>query len=153
MKTRSAMLVPGAVIVLAFSLAGAAAQNANPPKEFAGRWRVAETQGAPWSPEAKATAELKSARIAFRRGALESRTLFGCSPAQYERLEMEPEGLFEGGLAGDKPAETAAKLGFGAKAVSVRAGCPNKSFDFHLTADGKRLRIAIDNVIYSFRRQ
>lgn len=129
------------------------AQNANPPKEIAGAWRIAETQGAPWRPDARATAALKNARIDFRRGALDSASLFGCKPAQYERIDMQADGLFEGGVAGPTQAETAARLGFGATVPTVRAGCANKSFDFHLTQDGKRLKIAIDNVIYSFRRQ
>ncbi len=129
----------------------AKAQN-TVPAAFAGTWLPDGTAPSPWSPDAKPNPALVKARLHFARRALRSASLFGCSPARYELINMEPTDLFEGNLPEGKQADEAKRLGFATKIETIRVLCPNAAFDFHRTGDG-RLKIAIDNVIYTFRRK
>lgn len=138
--------------VTAQSVAGRAGPA--PAHEFIGRWRVVTATIAPWV--ASDSAGVDRTRLLARVVQLGATSLtglppFDCTDGRFEPTQVEPEGLFQGGLPA--PAGTAARaLGFSAGRVrGIRLICASGVFEFH-AADSSHLLVAIDNVILTLDR-
>ena len=113
---------------------------------------VTGSQKAPWaegrlgeeSPESRA---LKGKAISFAAKAITGPQPMACKKPNYERVAVEPEGLFQGGLKA--PAKDAAALGFApGKVPSLLTGC---EVDYHFL-DADHALFALDNRIYRLER-
>ena len=113
---------------------------------------VTGSQKAPWaegrlgeeSPESRA---LKGKAISFGAKAITGPQPMACKKPNYERVAVEPEGLFQGGLKA--PAKDAAALGFApGKVPSLLTGC---EVDYHFL-DADHALFALDNRIYRLER-
>ena len=101
-------------------------------------------------------------RLVGRRVTFEAKRIRGpdplaCSGPRYELTDVPAEGLFQGGLAeyGD-PAigadALATRVGFAKRPIATLAtGCEG-AIDFHFT-NPDTARFALDNMIYTLRRQ
>ena len=113
---------------------------------------IVDSQKAPWATDAlgDATAEsraLKGRKIAFGAKAISGPQPMACKKPAYERVAVEPAGLFQGGLKA--PASDAAALGFAPGNVpTLLTGC---EVDYHFL-DADHALLALDNRIYRIER-
>ena len=142
------------VLLAAAFLAGGASALAQSygPSPIGATFVITGSQKAPWAegrrgeegPEARA---LKGKKIIFGQEAISGPQPMACKKPDYERVAVEPEGLFQGGLKA--PAEDAAALGFAAgKVPSLLTGC---EVDYHFL-DADHALFALDNRIYKLER-
>ncbi len=126
----------------------AAERGINPP----GPWIVSEGRPAPWVTSIMAEtldeSMLLGSPVEFWASEVSSPSVLGCRDARYERVQLSPEGLFQGHLP--PPAESSATdLGFSTFPVpTVRVTCATGVYDYHQVNRDKFL-IAVDNVIWT----
>ncbi|WP_119422805.1 hypothetical protein [Desertibaculum subflavum] len=122
-----------------------------PSMPVAGTWRVVGGVTAPWASGTMPTPMI-GRHVVFGLAAVRSGTVLDCARARYEVRNMPPEGLFQGGLAPERAAAQATRLGLPAGEIAtVLLTCDAGLFDFHLGPGGKAL-FALDNVIYTLDR-
>ena len=113
---------------------------------------VTGSQKAPWAQdsfgdESAESRALQGKRITFGAQAISGPQPMACRKPNYERVAVEPDGLFQGGLKA--PAKDAAALGFPpGKAASLLTGC---EVDYHFL-DADHALFALDNRIYRIER-
>lgn len=113
---------------------------------------VAGSQKAPWATdsfgdESARSRALQGKKITFGQKAISGPQPMACRKPNYERVAVEPEGLFQGGLKA--PASDAAALGFSpGKVPSLLTGC---EVDYHFV-DADHALFALDNRIYRIER-
>lgn len=141
--------------LLALCAGSAAAQTPAAPYRYLGAWRIAEAQTAPWVTQENPADRAESRQLIGRIVVYTSRRILGpaplaCKGPVYEMREWPPEGLFQGGLTA--PEQQADELGFRSDAIpTLETGCEG-SIDFHFV-DEKTALFALDNMIYTLRRQ
>ena len=157
-STRIAAL---AAVLCAASLSGAAAEEAF----YLGQWKIAGAVPGPWI---KSDAELfpdeikklVGKTITLKPDAIEGPGGFPCKGPKYEILEGGPDMLFQG-MFGEMHAENGAadpqklaeEIGFtGAQYRTVLTGC-EFAVDFSFGADPNVAMFALDNAIYTLKRQ
>ncbi len=120
-----------------------------------GTWRFTHAQAAPWDPENPLGPDLRGAVINISAETFQGPTHLRCEPfevpAEFARLNLPAEGLFEGGLPA--PAQTSAQiLGLAHFPVATtRVACTNASFDLH-QVDAYTLLIGLDNRVWTLSR-
>lgn len=135
------------------SLAAAPACAADP--SWLGTWRIAEARPAPWVGKgdhvtsASDIPHLVGRTVIFRQERIDGPAPLACLGPKYQRRVVGPDYLFQGGLTA--PAAQARALGFGASIVTLETGCEG-AIDFHFT-NPDTARFALDNMIYTLRRQ
>ena len=150
----------GKTLTLVMCLMAAFPARAVAQGVFKGSWTVTSSQDAPWvGPKSELKphyeAALRNAVITFRPNRVDGPSWFACPKPHYALTDLEPDSLFEGGLADPDrgmttPKETAAKLGFvGEKFPTLETGCAELSF--HLAAPDT-IMFGLNNVIYTLKR-
>ena len=155
---RSASL---AAILCAASLSGAKAEDAF----YSGSWKITDAVKAPW---AKSDAELDPAElkalvgqtITLKSDSVEGPGSFPCKGPKYEVLEGGPDMLFQGMFghmhdedASNDPQKLAEQVGFsGAQYRTVITGCEYE-VDFSFGADNDTAKFALNNAVYTLKRQ
>ena len=114
----------------------------------AGSWRFTHALPAPWDPENPLGPDLRGEVIKISESAFQGPAYLHCEPAEFTRLSMPAEGLFEGGLPA--PAQTTAQnLGIAHFPVATtRVTCANGSFDLH-QVDSQTMLIGLDNRVWT----
>ena len=143
--------IVAAILAAAFASTIAAAQTLA-PSPVGATFVVTGSQTAPWAQDSfgDASAEsraLHGRKITFGQTAISGPQPMACKKPNYERVAVEPEGLFQGGL--EAPASDAAALGFSpGKVPSLLTGC---EVDYHFV-DPDHALFALDNRIYRIER-
>jgi hypothetical protein len=126
-----------------------------------GHWQIVAAAPAPWTDEAERKAltaagkRLLKLAITFNATNMRSKfKLFDCRRrVSYEAVDLPVDTLFQGNLPEPNPVAAASRLGFPRGDVpSVDVRCINASFTFHFR-DRDTLLTALDNVIYTLKRQ
>ncbi len=157
-STRIAALT---VILCAASLSGAKAEDAF----YLGQWKITGAAPGPWI---KSDAELfpdemKSLvgqTITLKSDAIEGPGGFPCKGPKYEVMQGGPDMLFQGAFgemqaanASNDPQKLAEQVGFtGAQYRTVLTGC-EFAVDFSFGADNDTAMFALDNAVYTLKRQ
>jgi hypothetical protein len=150
-----------AALLCAASFSGAKAEDAF----YLGQWKIIGAAPAPWI---KSDAELfpdemKSLvgqTITLTSDAIDGPDGFPCREPKYEVIEGGPDMLFQGALgemqsqnASNDPQKLAEQAGFtGAKYRTVLTGC-EFAVDFSFGADQDTAMFALDNAVYTLKRQ
>jgi len=150
-----------AAILCAVSLSGAAAEDAF----YLGQWKITGAVPGPWI---KSDAELfpdemKSLvgqTIILKTDAIEGPGSFPCKGPKYELMEGGPDMLFQGAFGEMKaekasvdPQKLAEQAGFtGTHYKTVLTGC-EFTVDFSFGADNDTAMFALDNALYTLKRQ
>jgi hypothetical protein len=150
-----------AAILCAASLSSASAADAF----YAGSWKITEVVKAPW---AKSDAELDQDEmkmlvgktITLKADAVDGPGSFPCKGPQYEVLEGGPDMLFQGMFgqmhdenAANDPQKLAEQVGFtGTKYRTVVTGCEYE-VDFSFGAADDTAKFALNNAVYTLKRQ
>jgi hypothetical protein len=150
-----------AAILCAASLSSAQAADAF----YIGQWQITEVAKAPWT---KSDAELDQSEmktlvgktITLKADAVEGPGSFPCKGPQYEVMQGGPDMLFQGMLgqmhdenAAADPQQLAEQVGFkGAQYRTVITGC-EYAVDFSFGADNDTAKFALNNAIYTLKRQ
>jgi hypothetical protein len=135
--------------------AGCATAGENP---FFGEWKVTDAQPGPWvGPNVRVgvNPKIMNAAITFGAVRVDAPEPLGCAHARYEVKTVGPEFLFEGGLT--DPKAQARALGFTTDtftAMSFSCDRPDAdvSMDYAM-ADKNTVLFALDNIIYTMKRQ
>jgi len=150
-----------AAVVCASSLSAAKAEDAF----YLGQYKITEVEKAPW---AKSDAELApdemkalvGQTITLKSDNVEGPGSFPCKGPKYEVLEGGPEMLFQGMFgqmhdesASNDPQKLAEQVGFsGAQYRTVITGCEYE-VDFSFGADNDTAKFALNNAVYTLKRQ
>jgi hypothetical protein len=150
-----------AAILCAATFSGATADEAF----YLGQWRVTAVAKAPWT---KSDAELDQSEmqallgktIALKPDRVEGPGGFPCKGPQYEVIEGGPDMLFQGMFgemheanASNDPQQLAEQVGFaGAHYRTVITGCEYE-VDFSFGADSDTAMFALNNAVYTLKRQ
>lgn len=143
-------------IILCASLVLALATHSNAafaqavPADVSGEWTITAVMAAPWATSTRADRRMIGATIAFHDGRMAGPNAFTCGGAQYEVVQSEPRGLFQGGLSADTADRDAQTLGIPKLTTTYRVNCDTGSFDFHKAGDD--LVIGYDNQILRLRK-
>ena len=113
-----------------------------------GAWRFTHAQPAPWDPRNPLGPDLRGEVITILDNRFQGPAYLKCEPAQFSRLNLPAEGLFEGGLP--VPAETSAhSLGLAHFPVATtRVACADASFDLY-QVDAQTLLVGLDNRVWT----
>ena len=143
-------------VFFSFILMAAACVNAQAqtfaPSPLGATFVVTGSQKAPWAQDAfgdenSESRALRGKKIVFGQKAISGPQPMACKKPNYERVAVEPDGLFQGGLKA--PARDAAALGFApGKVPSLLTGC---EVDYHFL-DADHALFALDNRIYKLER-
>ena len=157
-STRIAALT---AILCAASLSSAKADDVF----YAGQWKIIGAVVAPWaaSGETPDAAEMKSLVgqvISLKAGAVEGPGSFPCKGPKYEVIQGGPEMLFQGMFgqmhdenAANDPQKLAELVGFtGAQYRTVITGCEYE-VDFSFGADEDTAKFALNNYVYTMKRE
>lgn len=131
------------------ALAGAQSYE---PSPVGATFVITGSQKAPWATDSFGEANARShglqgKTITFGAKAISAPQPMACAKPNYERVAVEPEGLFQGGLKA--PDKDAAALGFKpGKAPSLLTGC---EVDYHFL-DADHALFALDNRLYRIKR-
>jgi hypothetical protein len=150
-----------AAILCAASLSSAKAEDAF----YLGQWKISEVAKAPWT---KSDAELDQSEmktlvgktITLKADAVDGPGGFPCKGPQYEVMEGGPDMLFQGMFgqmhgenASADPQKLAEQVGFaGAQYRTVITGC-EYAVDFSFGADNETAKFALNNAVYTLKRQ
>lgn len=142
-----------AILAAALLASGASARaQGYEPSPIGATFVIAGSQKAPWAEgklgdEGAESRRLQGKKITFAAKAIAGPRPMACKKPNYERVAVEPEGLFQGGLKA--PASDSAALGFKAGNVpSLLTGC---EVDYHFL-DADHALFALDNRIYRLER-
>ncbi len=122
------------------------------PSPVGATFVIKDSQKAPWATDAFGDADahsrgLQGKTIVFGPKAISAPQPMACKKPQYERVAVEPDGLFQGGLKA--PDKDAAALGLKpGKTPSLLTGC---EVDYHFI-DADHALFALDNRIYRIER-
>ena len=122
------------------------------PSPIGATFVITDSQKAPWATNAFGEADarsrgLRGKTITFGAKAITAPQPMACKRPNYERVAVEPDGLFQGALKA--PARDAAALGFKpGKIPSLLTGC---EVDYHFL-DADHALFALDNRIYRIER-
>jgi hypothetical protein len=157
-STRIAML---SAILCAASLSSASAGDAF----YLGQWKITAVAKAPWT---KSDAELDQNEmktlvgktITLKSDAVDGPGSFPCKAPQYEVMAGGPDMLFQGMLgqmhddnASNDPQKLAEQVGFaGTQYRTVITGCEYE-VDFSFGADNDTAKFALNNAVYTLKRQ
>ena len=120
------------------------------PADISGQWHITAVEPAPWAATHPPDRRMVGSSIAFHDGRMAGPSAFACGGAQYEVVQTEPRGLFQGGLSADTADREAQALGIAKLTTTYRVNCNTGSFDFHKASDD--LVIGYDNQILRLRR-
>jgi len=150
-----------AAILCAASLSSAKAEDAF----YLGQWKITEVAKAPWT---KSDAELDQSEmktlvgktITLKTDAVDGPGSFPCKGPQYELMQGGPDMLFQGmfGQMHDEsvsndPQKLAEQVGFAGTAYrTVITGC-EYAVDFSFGADNDTAKFALNNAVYTLKRQ
>ncbi|WP_395016519.1 hypothetical protein [Dongia sp.] len=150
-----------AALLCAASLSGAKAEEAF----YLGQWKITGAAPGPWI---KSDAELfpdemKSLvgqTITIKSDAIEGPGGFPCKGPKYEVMEGGPDMLFQGAFgemqsqnAANDPQKLAEQVGFaGTQYRTVMTGC-EFAVDFSFGEDKDTAMFALDNAVYTLKRQ
>jgi len=148
-----------AILPLACALAissGASAQD-----RYAGTWKIASSEPAPWPHEAswevpKEIKLLVGATIVFKADRIVGPVPLACKGPHYEIVQYSADMLFQGSLEekGDKkttPDKAATALGFAKRPIpSITTGCASE-MEFHVIDDDHML-FGLNNRVYRMTR-
>lgn len=114
----------------------------------AASWRFTHAQPAPWDPENPLGPDLRGEVIHISNHAFRGPSYLNCEPAEFTRLKLPAEGLFEGGLPApaEKSGQTVGLAHF--PVATTRVACANASFDLH-QIDAQTLLIGLDNRVWT----
>jgi hypothetical protein len=159
--TKLLCTVTVAAFLCATSLSSAMAEDAF----YLGQWKITGAAPAPWI---KSDAELfpdemKSLvgqTITIKADAIEGPGGFPCKGPKYEVMQGGPDMLFQGGFgemqaqnAASDPQKLAEQVGFnGTDYKTVLTGC-EFAVDFSIGADQDTMMFALDNAVYTMKRQ
>jgi len=138
------------ILTLGLAVRPGAAVAQSAPAAVAGPWTIAAIEPAPWAATHPPDRRMIGSTIGFLDGRMTGPNAFTCGGAQYETVQSEPRGLFQGGLAEASAERDAAALGIAPLTTTYRVTCDTGSFDFHEARDG--LVIGYDNQILRLRR-
>jgi hypothetical protein len=130
-----------------------------------GQWKITEVAKAPWT---KSDAELDQNEmktlvgktITLKSDAVDGPGSFPCKGPQYEVMAGGPDMLFQGMFgqmhddnASNDPQKLAAQVGFsGSQYRTVITGCEYE-VDFSFGADNDTAKFALNNAVYTLKRQ
>ena len=150
-----------AALLCASSLSSASAEDAF----YLGRYKITQVVKAPWG---KSDAELDPAEmkalvgqtITLKSDSVEGPGSFPCKGPKYEVLEGGPDMLFQGMFgqmhdenASNDPQKLAEQIGFaGTQYRTVITGCEYE-VDFSFGTDNDTARFALNNAVYTLKRQ
>ncbi len=135
-------------------LAGCAVADAQSlePSPVGATFVITGSQKAPWATDSfgdenARSRALQGKTITFAAKAINAPQPMACRKPRYERVAVEPDGLFQGGLKA--PARDAAALGYPSPTIpSLLTGC---EVDYHLL-DADHALFALDNRLYRIAR-
>lgn len=135
-------------------LAGCAVAEAQSyePSPVGGTFVIKDSQKAPWATDSfgdenDRSRALQGKTITFAAKAINAPQPMACRKPRYERVAVEPDGLFQGALKA--PARDAAALGYRpARIPSLLTGC---EVDYHFL-DADHALFALDNRLYRIER-
>lgn len=121
-----------------------------------GSWVIVQASAPPWQADAQVDPrirELIGEAVVFERKRVRAPGVFGCHDADYEQLELPPEGVFQGVLAAQGDAAGwSARLGLDAAQIdTLRVDCGNASVDYHRA--GNVLMTLVDGSIVRLARR
>jgi hypothetical protein len=136
--------------------AGASAQD-----RYAGGWKIASSEPAPWPHEAswevpKEIKQLVGATVVFKADRIVGPVPLACKGPHYEIVQYGADMLFQGSLEenGDKkttPDKAATALGFAKRPIpSITTGCASE-IEFHIIDDDHML-FGLNNRVYRMTR-
>jgi hypothetical protein len=150
-----------ATVLCGASLSSATAEDAF----YLGQWKITEVAKAPWT---KSDAELDQGEmkalvgqtITLKADAVDGPGSFPCRGPQYELMQGGPDMLFQGMLGqmheentSADPQKLAEQVGFAGKQYrTVITGC-EYAVDFSFGADQNTAKFALNNAIYTLKRQ
>lgn len=113
-----------------------------------GSWRFTHSKSAPWDQENPLGPDLRGEVIKISESTFQGPAYLRCEPAEFTRLSMPADGLFEGGLPA--PEQTSAQnLGLAHFPIATtRVACANGSFDLH-QVEPQTLLIGLDNRVWT----
>lgn len=143
-----------AFFAAAAQFAGCAVADAQTfePSPVGATFVIKDSQKAPWATDSFGDADARSRglqgkKITFGAKAISAPQPMACRKPQYERVAVEADGLFQGGLKA--PEKDATALGFKpGKIPSLLTGC---EVDYHFL-DADHALFALDNRIYRIER-
>ena len=145
-----------ALVAAMLPLAAAGAQD-----RYAGNWKIASSEPAPWPHEAswevpKEIKRLVGATVVIKADRIEGPTPLACKGPHYEVVQYGVDMLFQGTLAekGDPkttPEKAATALGFTKRPIpSLTTGCASE-IEFH-AIDDDHLLFGLNNRVYRMVR-
>lgn len=148
-----------AILLLACVLAPAG--NAFAQDRYAGTWKIASSEPAPWPHEAswevpKEIKQLVGATVVFKADRIVGPVPLACKGPHYEIVQYGADMLFQGTLEekGDKkntPDKAATALGFRKRPIpSITTGCASE-IEFHVIDDDHML-FGLNNRVYRMTR-
>jgi hypothetical protein len=150
-----------AAILCAASLSGAAAAE---DAFYYGQWKITKAEVAPWAAAGSADVDemmsLVGQTITLKSDAVEGPGSFPCKGPQYEVMQGGPDMLFQGMFgqmhdenAAADPQKLAEQVGFaGTQYRTVITGC-EYAVDFSFGADNDTAKFALNNAVYTLKRQ
>jgi hypothetical protein len=145
------------LLAAAFAVSGLAmAQD-----RYAGTWKIATSESAPWPHETawevpKEIKRLVGTAVVFKADRIEGQTPLACRKPHYEIVQYGVDMLFQGTLAekGDPkttPEKSATALGFVKRPIpSITTGCASE-IEFHVIDDDHML-FGLNNRVYRMVR-
>jgi len=148
-----------ATLLLACALA--LSGNASAQERYAGAWKIASSEPAPWPHEAswevpKEIKQLVGATVVFKADRIVGPVPLACKGPHYEIVQYGADMLFQGSLEekGDKkttPDKAATALGFAKRPIpSITTGCASE-IEFHVIDDDHML-FGLNNRVYRMTR-
>jgi hypothetical protein len=128
---------------------------------FAGPWKIAKSEPAPWVKSSdvidKSDIErLVGARVQMHSDRIDGPAPLSCTHPRYEVKSVPAEGLFEGGLAemsdpSTTPDKLAERIGFGKRPIiTINPNCASE-IEYH-AIDDNHLIFALNNSLYRLMR-
>ena len=150
------VLVAALVLLAAFAVAAASAQD-----RYAGAWKIASSEPAPWphAVDQEVPAEIRQlagANVTIKSDRIAGPKQLACKHPQYALRKDGAEMLFQGALEeyGDKkttPDQAATRLGFKTRPITtIETGCENE-MEFH-AIDDDHLLFGLNNRVYRMER-
>jgi len=135
--------------------------NALAQDRYAGAWKIASSEPAPWPHEAswevpKEIKQLVGATVVFKADRIVGPAPLACNGPHYEIVQYGADMLFQGSLEekGDKkttPEKAATALGFAKRPIpSITTGCASE-IEFHVIDDDHML-FGLNNRVYRMTR-
>jgi hypothetical protein len=134
----------------------AGADTPTPRNPFFGTWELVHASIAPWwqGPGEEPAPDMAMTKFTLAADKTAGAPLLTCGKPTYATNLMPQRSLFQGNLP--DPAANAAALGFTSSDVTVLTySCSENNADVSLNfamLDDERITLALDNVIYTFRR-